>query len=241
MKYLRSIRRPSLVVTIALLAVAAGLSSLWALQPGPTKEASAHRASPRDTGGVNAPVRVDVGDNWFCDATYQGDVCDTVVNIGTTVEWVWVGNRNHTVTECGEDFSKVNVSDRECVDADWGSPRQNQGTWSKTFDKPGTHYYLCEPHPVAQRGRIIVRCQGDANLDGKVDMQDVAIVLAALNTQPGDPGWNPAADINGNGIVTQADLALVINAMHNSPCGQARGSSAGIERGSHEIRPLANR
>lgn len=39
---------------------------------------------------------------------------------------------------------------------------------------------------------------GDLNHDGKIDMRDIATVARAFNTMPGDPLWNPAADLSGS-------------------------------------------
>lgn len=50
---------------------------------------------------------------------------------------------------------------------------------------------------------------GDANGDGKVDGKDVAIVAKAYNTHPGDPLWDPRADLNGDLKVDGKDVAIV--------------------------------
>jgi hypothetical protein len=59
---------------------------------------------------------------------------------------------------------------------------------------------------------------GDANLDNKVNVQDLAIVARAFGTTPGQARWNPQADIASNGgnirpvpdgKVDMADLVLV--------------------------------
>lgn len=51
---------------------------------------------------------------------------------------------------------------------------------------------------------------GDLNGDGKVDQQDLGILLAAYGTCLGQPGYNPVADIDGNGCVDQADLGVLL-------------------------------
>ncbi len=50
---------------------------------------------------------------------------------------------------------------------------------------------------------------GDANRDGKIDAGDLADVAAAFNTREGDENWNPAADLNNDGIVDIYDLVIV--------------------------------
>jgi PKD repeat protein len=54
---------------------------------------------------------------------------------------------------------------------------------------------------------------GDLNGDGKVDMRDVAIVARAFGTEPGDPYWNPVADLTGpdgepDGKIDMRDVAV---------------------------------
>lgn len=50
---------------------------------------------------------------------------------------------------------------------------------------------------------------GDANGDGKVDIHDLAIVSSAIFTSTGDPGYNPAADFNSDGLVNWFDMMCV--------------------------------
>jgi PKD repeat protein len=55
----------------------------------------------------------------------------------------------------------------------------------------------------------------DLNGDGKIDMRDIAIVARAFGSVPGDPLWNPRADITGpvylvpDGVVDMRDVSLV--------------------------------
>jgi hypothetical protein len=50
---------------------------------------------------------------------------------------------------------------------------------------------------------------GDANKDGKVDMVDVSIVVAACWATPGGPDWNPAADLDSDGAINMVDISIV--------------------------------
>jgi hypothetical protein len=54
---------------------------------------------------------------------------------------------------------------------------------------------------------------GDVNGDGKVDQQDLALVIAHLFLTTDTPK-NPNADVNGDGRVTAADVVTVIGHMH---------------------------
>ena len=59
-------------------------------------------------------------------------------------------------------------------------------------------------------GMYDARC--DLNKDGIVDEADEKIFLAAYKSMPGDPNWNPAADIDGDGRVTGADYSIFMAA-----------------------------
>ena len=50
---------------------------------------------------------------------------------------------------------------------------------------------------------------GDVNLDGKVDIKDIAVVAHCFGLTAGCIGWNPLADVNGDGRIDIADIALV--------------------------------
>jgi Ca2+-binding EF-hand superfamily protein len=53
---------------------------------------------------------------------------------------------------------------------------------------------------------------GDVNGDGKVNIEDVAIVSKHFGTTPSSPTWNPACDLDNNGKVDIADVAIVAQA-----------------------------
>ncbi|MGD0978214.1 MAG: NosD domain-containing protein [Candidatus Bathyarchaeia archaeon] len=56
---------------------------------------------------------------------------------------------------------------------------------------------------------IQVFALGDLNKDGKVGLGDLVILAKAYGSKPGDPNWNPTADIDGNGIVDLSDLVIL--------------------------------
>jgi hypothetical protein len=56
---------------------------------------------------------------------------------------------------------------------------------------------------------IIVRMPGDVNIDGKVDIRDIAVAALAFGSFPEHPRWNPVADENEDGTVDIRDLALI--------------------------------
>ena len=55
--------------------------------------------------------------------------------------------------------------------------------------------------------------QGDVNGDGVVDNNDMAIVNAALGSQPGSSNWNPNADLNREGRVVTSDRIIVYDSL----------------------------
>jgi plastocyanin len=82
---------------------------------------------------------VAVGNNFFNSASIT-------VDVGDTVEWDWPAAPNaipHSVT-----------SDSGTL---LSSPVQATGTYSKTFDTPGTYTYHCEVHPTEMTGTVIVQ------------------------------------------------------------------------------------
>lgn len=56
----------------------------------------------------------------------------------------------------------------------------------------------------------VARVPGDADGDGDVDQGDLGILLAAWDSYPGDPNWDPRADFDGDGHVHQADLGILL-------------------------------
>lgn len=49
---------------------------------------------------------------------------------------------------------------------------------------------------------------GDINHDGKVDMRDIGTICRAYGTVPGDPDWNPKADLNEDAIINMLDVNI---------------------------------
>ena len=76
-----------------------------------------------------------------------------------------------------------------------------------------SHGYPLQPVLYARlldeftRGRIAARGSGDANYDGKVDINDLTIVLANYNTTGAT--WS-TGDFNGDGRVNINDLTIVL-------------------------------
>jgi trimeric autotransporter adhesin len=54
-----------------------------------------------------------------------------------------------------------------------------------------------------------IRLEGDLNDDGVVTCADAAIIIPLIDIAVGQPGFDPRADINGNGIIDRRDLRFV--------------------------------
>ncbi len=54
-----------------------------------------------------------------------------------------------------------------------------------------------------------IRLTGDLNSDGAVDCTDLQIVRASFGKRVGDAGFDPRADVNGDGVVNVRDLLYV--------------------------------
>ncbi len=126
--------RSSLSVTVAGL-----VTLVFAAAAGPHQQARAQTATV-----------IEVGDFWFCDSSFQSGVCETTISVGDTVQWQWVGSSSHTTTECGGDLDACSQPHL------WDSPVQSAGTFSFSFDSPGSFVYRCQVHPSVMRGRIAV-------------------------------------------------------------------------------------
>ncbi len=112
----------------------------------------------------------------------SGDVdVATVVNVGDTVSWDWVGVHFHTTTACsGSDFTTCDAA------FGWGSPVMNSGNFTHTFTTAGTFYYKCILHPTQMRGQITVLAATPIAVGGIVELStdaDAQSEQAASNSR----------------------------------------------------------
>jgi hypothetical protein len=56
----------------------------------------------------------------------------------------------------------------------------------------------------------------DVSKDSKVDVRDVCKVLMALGSSPGSRRWNPACDVNHDGVINCKDLLAVLKDLGKS-------------------------
>ncbi|MGH7787744.1 MAG: PQQ-dependent sugar dehydrogenase [Candidatus Binatia bacterium] len=61
-------------------------------------------------------------------------------------------------------------------------------------------------------------CRGDVDGDGDITPADAARLIYALFTEPGQPRWNPNADLTHNGRVDLIDLAILLDSLLDPDC-----------------------
>jgi len=96
-------------------------------------------SSNNSTGPSGATV-VNVNDDSFSPGTQN-------VAVGATVEWDWKGSTGHNVTWVTNSGTG-------------NSATQSSGSYSRTFDAPGTYDYYCTIHGTptsGMRGTIVVQ------------------------------------------------------------------------------------
>ena len=110
---------------IALLALAGALL----ISPGPASAAT---------------TTIATGDLWFCDSSFEGGVCTTMISAGGTVTWDFSGaTATHTST-----------SDSSMWDSGYEMPG---GSFQFTFTQAGSFPYHCNIHPQQMKGVIVVQ------------------------------------------------------------------------------------
>ncbi len=81
----------------------------------------------------------------------------TTIFVGDTVEWDWQGG-GHTSTS-------GTCSGGSCsADGLWTTPVMGSGSFSRTFNTPGTFHYFCIPHQAAMQGTVIVTLPPDFSI-----------------------------------------------------------------------------
>ncbi len=83
---------------------------------------------------------------------------------------------------------------------------------------PGTYHVLATSTAVPAISASVAVPVHDALLDGAPHataqpcVTDLAYFMAAMGSKTGDPNYNPLADLNGDGVIDDADLALFLSA-----------------------------
>jgi hypothetical protein len=120
---------------------------------------------------------------------------------------------------CGEEAVAFTITDGTSSSNNRGSTSlqstSSEGTYGLSFklrSKPalGNHtIYASYYQTLATAIFDVVWLSTDINRDGKVTIIDVVNVALAYGSTPGDPRWNPRADIDQNNIVNILDIAKV--------------------------------
>ncbi|MEM7536248.1 MAG: SdrD B-like domain-containing protein, partial [Chloroflexota bacterium] len=109
------------------------------------------------------------------------------------------------LTEADGLFSFANMLPEGTVHVSHPSYLRSSYTYSGT---PGTGLIL---PPATLLG-------GDINQDDRIDIIDGVLIGLAWNSTPGDPHWNPNADINDDGVVNVQDrVAVAFNWLQSAP------------------------
>jgi hypothetical protein len=92
-------------------------------------------------------------------------------------------------------------------------------TWNTTGVAYGDYDINAYAWPVAGEsnttnnngtgGLVTVSIVGDINGDFKVNLQDLILLAQGYDSKPDSANWNPNADIDGNGMVSASDLAII--------------------------------
>ena len=107
--------------------------------------------APTSNGGVNTPPPaggISVTNDAFSPGT-------KTVASGTTLRWAW-----NSCTGGGDPYGGSQTCVQHSVTFDDGSassPLQDQGTFDKTFNTPGTYAYHCSVHGTLMTGIITVQ------------------------------------------------------------------------------------
>ena len=72
------------------------------------------------------------------------------------------------------------------------APCNNFTIWAEASPVP---YEMSLANNVFYDGWVKIKMIGDINGDGIIDIQDIVLISIAYGSQPGDPNWNPDADI----------------------------------------------
>ncbi len=140
-------------------------------------------------GAQGEEVIVGMEDNFF-------DKANITIEPGTTVTWVQRGQYGHTTTS---------------YDGLWDSgliEGNTDGTYSYTFEKPGTYEYFCEPHEEMGMVGTVTVSGGSASAAASASASASASAEAETLTDTGGPslGLVAALLLVGSGLVSFAVL-----------------------------------
>ena len=197
-------RREWLVPVVRMCAVAGlsvGVAALLWLGSG----------SQNSTPASAATFLTTVGNNWFCDASFQNGDCEFEVAVNDEVTWLFDSGVAHTTTECTDSCGSVIGNPGSRL---WDSGPMTSGSLSRTFDTPGVFQYQCNIHPTQMRGTIIVGGGAPPTLPIPPSPipSETETPIATNTAVPGPTSTPPGlrGDVNGDGTVNAIDAALIL-------------------------------
>ena len=170
---------------------------------------------------AQATTTIDVGDLYFCAPSFENGVCETTVSEGDTVEWQFVGEALHSTTECPDAHDTCSSPHL------WDSPLLDSGTFSFSFDTPGTYLYRCQAHPSEMRGQITVLAAAEPSPSPQASPQATApattpTATPAVRASDVQSGGAPPSDgsglpwllaVVGGGVLIVCAAALAARAL----------------------------
>ena len=82
--------------------------------------------------------------------------------------------------------------------------------YTVAYDLLGNHEKLPN-ETVSPKARCVISYPWDINLDGRINVEDVYIVITHWMTTPSDENWLPEADVNKDGIIDAYDIMEMVD------------------------------
>lgn len=137
----------------------------------------------------------------------------TVSDLGDFAETAMVSLQSVNNTALNIFSSSLNISS--------GSSALLTLNWNTSQAPPGRYTIKASVAPVAgetvgaamdnvlRKGSVMVLLPGDLDKDGRLSIDDAAIMGSAYLAKPGDSNWNPDADLNRDGVINIFDFAIM--------------------------------
>lgn len=134
----------------------------------------------------------------------ENDDCGLFINAMTNIA-VYHNTIINNTNQAWVFSSSVNWTGRWSVTGNYwsdytGNDTNGDGIGDTPYDIYGSHKdYFPFMNPYLP---------GDINHDGKVDMRDIGTIARAYGTEPGDPRWNPKADLIEDAKIDMLDMNI---------------------------------